>query len=63
MLSRLGPMTKVARMLLTRPHLTLNWFRAKGAITSDIVEGFNTKVQRSMRTAYNFRSFHGMKIA
>jgi transposase len=43
--SRLEPMQKVARML--RPHegLLLNWFRAKGEVSSGAVEGLNNRIR------------------
>ena len=47
--SRLEPMKKVARMLL------LNWFRAKGEISSGAVEGLNNKVRVVTRRSYDFR--------
>jgi transposase len=61
--SRIEPMKKVARMLRAHRPLILNWFRAKGAISSGIVEGFNNKAKLSIRKAYGFRTFHGMEIA
>jgi transposase len=63
MRSRIDPMKKVARMLRAHRPLILNWFRAKGAISSGIVEGFNNKAKLSIRKAYGFRTFHGMEIA
>jgi len=63
MRSRIEPMKKVARMLRAHRPLILNWFRAKGAISSGIVEGFNNKAKLSIRKAYGFRTFHGMEIA
>lgn len=39
MRSRLEPMKKVARMLRAHEELLLNWFRAKGEISSGAVEG------------------------
>jgi len=62
MRSRLEPMKKVARMLRAHRPLILNWFRAKGAMSSGIVEGFNNKAKLSIRKAYGFRTFHGMEI-
>ena len=56
-------MKKVARMLRAHRPLILNWFRAKGAMSSGIVEGFNNKAKLSIRKAYGFRSFHTMEIA
>jgi len=50
-------------MLRSHRPLILNWFRAKGAISSGIVEGFNNKAKLSIRKAYGFRTFHGMEIA
>lgn len=61
--SRLEPMNKVARMLRAHRPLILNWFRAKGAISSGIVEGFNNKAKLSIRKAYGLRTFHGIEIA
>ena len=63
MRSRLEPMKKVARMLRAHRPLLLNWFRAKGAISSGLVEGFNNKAKLSLRKASGFRTFHGMEIA
>jgi transposase len=63
MRSRLEPMKKVARMLRAHRPLILNWFRAKRAISSGIVEGFNNKAKLSIRKAYGFRTFHGMEIS
>ena len=39
------------------------FFRAKGAISSGIVEGFNKRAKPSIRKAYGFRTLHGMEIA
>src|SRR5208283_2321503 len=43
--SRIEPMRKVARMLRTHEELLLNWFRAKGEISSGAVEGLNNKIR------------------
>ncbi len=57
MRSRLQPMKKVARSLRRHRELLINWFRAKGEISSGIVEGFNNKAKVTMRNAYGYRSF------
>lgn len=57
MRSRLQPMKKVARSLRRHRELLLNWFRARGEISSGIVEGFNNKAKVTMRNAYGYRSF------
>ncbi len=50
--SRIEPMKKVARMFRTHRGLLLNWFRAKGTISSGAVEGFNNKAKLTTRKAY-----------
>ena len=48
MRSRLEPMKKVARMLRKHDALLLNWFKAKGEVSSGAVEGLNNKIPRRM---------------
>ena len=43
MRSQIEPMKRVARMLRKHRGLLLNWFRAKGQLSSGIAEGFNAK--------------------
>jgi transposase len=52
----LEPMKRVARMLLAHKDLIMNWFEAKGQLSSGPVEGMNYKVKLAMRKAYGFRS-------
>ncbi|MGH7869896.1 MAG: ISL3 family transposase [Candidatus Dormibacteraceae bacterium] len=61
--SRIEPMQKVARMLRTHEELLLNWFRAKGEISSGAVEGLNNKIRVVTRRSYGFRTFDAMEIA
>ena len=61
--SRIEPMQKVARMLRAHRPLLLNWFRAKGALSSAAVEGFNNKAKLTTRTAFGFRTYRTMEIA
>jgi len=63
MRSKLDPMKKVARMLRNHRGLLLNWFKAKGQLSSGVVEGFNTKAKLTSRKAFGFRTFHGAEIA
>jgi transposase len=63
MRSRIEPMKKVARMLRTHEPLLLNWFKAKGEISSGAVEGLNNKIRVVTRRAYGFRTFDAMEIA
>jgi len=61
--SRLEPMEKVERMLRTHEELLLNWFRAKGEISSGVVESLNNKIRVVTRRSYGFRTFDAMEIA
>ena len=63
MRSRLEPMKQVARMLRAHRPLILNWFRAKGAISSGIVEGFNNKAKLTTRRSRGFRSLRRAQVA
>jgi transposase len=61
--SRLEPMKKVARMLRAHEELLLNWFRAKGEVSSGAVEGLNNKIRVVTRRSYGFRTYEAMQIA
>jgi len=61
--SRIEPMKKVARMLRTHEALILNWFLAKGEISSAAVEGLNNKIRVVTRRSYGFRTYEAMEIA
>lgn len=63
MRSKIEPMKKVARMLRGHRELLLNWFRAKGQLSSGVVEGFNGKAKLTSRKAFGFRTYHGVEIA
>lgn len=61
--SRLEPMVKVARMLRRHQPLVLNWFRAKGQLSSGAVEGLNNKIRVVTRRSYGFRTYDAMETA
>ncbi len=61
--SRLEPMKKVARMLRKHEALILNWFKAKGEVSSGAVEGLNNKIRVVTRRSYGFRTYKAMEIA
>jgi transposase len=63
MRSRLEPMKKVARMLRAHESLLMNWFRARGEISSGAVEGLNNKLRVITRRSYGFRTYPAMKVA
>jgi transposase len=56
MKTNLEPMKAVARMLQKHRWLLLNWFEAKGELSSGSVEGMNYKVKLAMKKAYGYRS-------
>ena len=63
MRSRLEPMKKVARMLRKHEGLLLNWFEAKGEVSSGVVEGLNNKIRVVTRRSYGFRTYKAMELA
>jgi len=63
MRSRIEPMKKVAKMLRRHQALILNWFRAKGTLSSGPVEGLNNKAKLAIKKAYGFRTPECLKIA
>jgi transposase len=63
MLSKIEPMKKVARMLRSHRELLLNWFRAKGTISSGVMEGLNNKLKLTTRKSYGFRTFKAAEVA
>ena len=63
MRSQLEPMKKVAHTLRNHRELILNWFRAKGTLSSAVVEGFNNKVKLTTRKSYGFRTYEAVETA
>jgi transposase len=63
MRSRLEPIKKVARMLRAHEDLLMNWFRAKGEISSGAVEGLNNKIRVVTRRSFGFRTYKAMEMA
>lgn len=63
MRSRLEPMQRIARMLRSHEELLLNWFRARGEVSSGAVEGLNNKIRVVTRRSYGFRTYHAMELA
>ena len=63
MRSRIEPMKKVAKTIRNHKPLILNWFKAKKAFSSGIVEGLNNKAKVTTRNSYGFRTYRGVEIA
>jgi transposase len=63
MRSRIDPLKKFARTLRNHRELLLNYFRARKAFSSGVVEGLNNKAKVTMRKAYGFRTFKATELA
>ncbi|PVZ69546.1 hypothetical protein DC094_09500 [Pelagibaculum spongiae] len=63
MRSKIEPMKKVAKTIRNHRDLILNWFKAKKAYSSGIIEGLNTKVKLTVRKSYGFKSYKCTEIA
>lgn len=63
MRSKLEPMKKVAMTIRNHRPLIMNWFRAKGQLSSGAVEGLNNKVKLVTRKSYGFRTANVAKLA
>jgi len=61
--SRIKPLRKIVRSLRAHRSLILNWFHARGTVSSGTVEGLNNKCKLTMRKAYGFRMYETIKIA
>ena len=63
MRSRLDPLKKVARTLRGHRELILNWFKAKGQISSGAVEGLNNQAKLVSRKSHGFRTSRVAELA
>jgi transposase len=61
--SRIDRFKPIARNFRKNRHLILNWFHAKGTISSGAVEGLNNKLKLTTRKAYGYRSLKMIEIA
>ena len=52
MRSKIEPMKKIARTLRSHKALIINWFRARGLVSSGAVEGLNNKLKVITRRAF-----------
>jgi transposase len=63
MRSRLDPIKGFVKTIRRHQPLIMNWFKAKKAYSSGVVEGLNRKVNLVTRRAFGFRSYESLKIA
>ena len=63
MRSKIDPLKKFVSTVRNHRELLLNYFRARKAFSSGIVEGLNNKAKVTMRRAYGFRTFEILELA
>jgi len=63
MRSKIEPLKKFARTVRRHRELMLNYFRAKKAFSSGVVEGLNNKAKTTMRKSYGFRTFRVLELS
>ncbi len=63
MRSCIEPMKKFARTMRKHRELLLNYFRARKAFSSGVVEGLNNKANVTMRKSYGFRTFQILELS
>ena len=63
MRSQIEPMKEMAKTLRSHRELLLNWFHARGELSSGSVEGMNSKAKLAMRKAYGFKSYETIEVA
>ncbi|MDD3952647.1 MAG: transposase [Lentisphaeria bacterium] len=61
--SNIDPITDLGKTLESHRELILNFFRAKKAFNSGIVEGFNRKINLTVRKSFGFRTIKIAKVA
>ena len=63
MRSRLDPIKSFVKTLRNHQPLLMNWFKAKKAFSSGVVEGLNRKINLVTRKSYGFKNYKVLEIA
>jgi len=63
MRSQIKPMKKIARSLRKHEELILNWFRARKAFNSGIVEALNGRLKLTLRKSGGWRTYRAAEVA
>jgi transposase len=63
MRSRIPQLKKFALTLRNHKPLILNWFRAKGLVSSAVVEALNSNAKLAIRKARGFRTFEALETS
>ena len=61
--SRLDPIKSFVKTLRNHQPLLMNWFKAKKAFSSGVVEGLNRKINLVTRKSYGFKNYKVLEIA
>jgi len=61
--SKIDPLKIFVGTLRNHRELLLNYFRAKKAFSSGVVEGLNNKAKVTMRKAYGYRTYEMLELS
>jgi len=61
--SKIDPLKIFVGTLRNHRELLLNYFRAKKAFSSGVVEGLNNKAKVTMRKAYGYRTYEILELS
>jgi transposase len=60
---KIDPLKKFVGTLRNHRELLLNYFRAKNAFSSGVVEGLNNKAKVTMRKAYGYKTYEMLELS
>ena len=63
MRSKIDPLKKFVGTVRNHRELLLNYFRAKKAFSSGVVEGLNNKAKVTMRKAYGYKTYEMLELS
>lgn len=63
MRSKLDPIKRFVKSVRKHEELIINYFKAKKALSSGIVEGLNRNVNLATRKAYGYRTFEALQVS
>lgn len=61
--SKLEPIKRFVKSIRKHEDLIINFFKAKGTLSSGIVEGLNRNVNLVTRKAYGYRTFNALEVS
>ncbi len=63
MRSKIDPLKKFVGTVRNHRELLLNYFRAKKAFSSGVVEGLNNEAKVTMRKAYGYKTYEMLELS